>query len=327
MTRRGGLERASRMSRCLAATSRAGAAGRPRFAPELTARRARNYMLRMQRAPEGKLESFVREHFAHGDFAHDIYRKGHGPAVLELAEIPGLTPHVLGFADRVAALGCTAVLPDLFGVAGFDADALGQTRFRLYMAKTTLKLCVRREFNVFAAGRSSRVVDYLRALAAREHERCGGPGVGVVGMCFTGGYALAMAADPRVLAPVLSQPSLPFGFSSRKHAAVDCDPDDFARVKERCGAGLTLLGLRFRGDPMARGERFAFLREQLGAAFVGVELPQSAGHPKSLFKPHHSVLTRDLIDEPGQPTYEALQQVLALLQTKLLNASTPQPHP
>ena len=269
-----------------------------------------------KRAPEGDLASFARERFEHGGLAHDVYRKGHGPAVLVITEMPGITPHVIGFAERVVALGCTAILPDLFGKAGYDVDGKGRVHFHLSITRTALKICVNREFNMFAAGRSAPVVDYLRALAAREHERCGGPGVGVVGMCFTGGYALAMAAEPCVLAPVLAQPSLPIG----RGAAIDCTPEDLALVKQRCAAGLTLLGLRFQGDPLAPAARFAFLREQLGDAFVGVELPQSAGHPDSLVKPHHSVLTRDLIDEPGQPTYEALQQVLKLLETRLLGS-------
>jgi dienelactone hydrolase len=274
-----------------------------------------------KRAPAGNLASFEREHFEHDGFAHAVYRKGSGPAVLVIAELPGITPQLLGFADRVVALGCTAVLPDLFGRAGYDVDAQGRVRFHLYTMKTALKLCVNREFGMLAAGRSAPVVDYLRALAAREHERCGGPGVGVVGMCFTGGYALAMAADDRVLAPVLAQPALPVGVRAGLRAGIDCDPEDLARVKQRCAGGLTVLGVRFKGDPLVPAARFAFLREQLGDAFVGVELPASCGHPDSLVRPHHSVLTRDLIDEPGQPTYEALEQVLRLFETRLLKPS------
>src|SRR6478609_4732219 len=115
-------------------------------------------------APRGDLATFARARFAHEDIAHDVYRKGRGPAVLVLAEMPGISPMVLGFADRVAALGCTVVLPDLFGTAGRDPmrKDLGT---RLYGLGTIARACVSREFTVFATGKSSPVVAYLRALA------------------------------------------------------------------------------------------------------------------------------------------------------------------
>lgn len=272
-----------------------------------------------KRAPDGDLTTYTRERFAALGMAHDVYRKGAGPAVLVITEIPGITPHVVGFADRVVELGCTAVLPDLFGQAGRDADSEGLLSRNSYMGGSIARACISREFTIFATGRHSPAVDWLRELAKREHVRCGGPGVGVVGMCFTGGFALAMAADPVVLAPVLSQPSLPVGLSSRTRAAIDCSAEDLARVKARCEREqLQVLGLRFRGDPLVPKERFAFLREQLGEAFISVELDQTAGHPDSHMPRAHSVLTRDLIDEPGQPTRAALDRVLALFEAKLL---------
>jgi dienelactone hydrolase len=271
-------------------------------------------------APDGDLATFDLERFAHEGRAYDIYRKGRGPAVLVLTEIPGITPQVLGFADRVVALGCTVVLPNLFGTAGRDPLAGSPLANVRYALGSVASVCVSREFNVFAAGKTSPVVDLLRALAKHEHARCGGPGVGVVGMCFTGGFALAMATDPCVLAPVLSQPSLPVTLIPGNSAAIDCDPRDLQRVAERCAReGLQVIGLRFRGDPIVPAKRFQFLREALGDAFVGVELPQSAGNPRDPLPKHHSVLTGGLIDEPGEPTRAALDQVLALFSRKLLD--------
>ena len=169
-----------------------------------------------------------------------------------------------------------------------------------------------------ATGRTSPVVDWLRALAAEEHQRCGGPGVGAVGMCFTGGFALAMATDPRLLAPVLSQPSMPMGLTKKARTSIDCSPEDLAVVKQRCAAeGLQVVGLRFKSDRFVPDERFAFLRQQLGDAFVAVELEDEDANPEAVMKPH-SVLTEHLIDEPGQPTREALDKVLDLFRTKLL---------
>ncbi|WP_437570922.1 dienelactone hydrolase family protein [Sorangium sp. So ce542] len=273
------------------------------------------------RAPEGDLATFQRERVTHHGETRDVYRRGTGPAVLVLTEMPGISPQVLGFADRVVALGCTAVLPNLFGTAGRDPLQPPRLSGALYALSSMAKACVSKEFTVFATGRSSPVVDWLRALAASEHERCGGPGVGVVGMCFTGGFALAMAADARVLAPVMSQPSLPFGLTESRRRSVDCDAATLDAVAQRCDReGLRVIGLRFKGDPLVPEERFQLLRERLGDGFVAVELEQADGHPEGPLKKHHSVLTGALIDAPGEPTRAALDRVLQLFRDKLLAA-------
>ncbi|WP_405982650.1 dienelactone hydrolase family protein [Streptomyces sp. NBC_00158] len=263
--------------------------------------------------------------FTKGTFTHDgttrrLLRRGSGPAVIVMAEIPGITPKVLAFAERVAEAGCTAVLPVLFGEPGRDADprTAGWPKAGRYVASTMRKVCVSREFTLLATGRSSRVVSWLRALAAAEHERCGGPGVGAVGMCLTGGFALAMATDPRLLAPVLSQPSLPLALTPGRAGRIDISPEELAVVRGRCEReGLQVLGLRFRGDRLVPGDRFAHLRRELGDAFVAVELEDSAAAPDAALPPH-SVLTEHLVDEPGQPTREALDTVLDLFRTRLL---------
>jgi hypothetical protein len=64
-------------------------------------------------------------------------------------------------------------------------------------------------------------------------------------------------------------------------------------------------------------ERFEYLRDELGDAFVCVELDDDAANPAAQMKPH-SVVTEHLIDEPGQPTREALDRVLDLYRTRLL---------
>jgi len=269
-------------------------------------------------APRATLVDFERETFESHGFSHAVYRKGHGPAVIVIAELPGITPHVLGFAERIVSLGCTAVVPHLFGAPGRDPVAEKTLRGTMYVASVFVRVCISREFSAFALGHSAPIVEWLRALAAREHERCGGPGVGVVGMCFTGGFALAMATDPRVLVPVVSQPSLPFPVSKQHRRNIDCSADELQRVAERCtNEGLRVLGLRFRGDPVVPGERFQTLKEKLGDGFIAVELPPESRHPQGPFRHGHSVLTGDLIDEPGEPTRAALDQVLALLRDKL----------
>ncbi|MFD7610680.1 dienelactone hydrolase family protein [Streptomyces sp. NPDC059828] len=266
------------------------------------------------------LNGFALSTFTQEGVTRQILRRGTGPAVIVLAEVPGITPKVVEFAERVAALGCTAVLPVLFGHPGRDPhpSAHGWLKSGLYTAATLWKVCVSREFTLLATGRSSRVVDWLRALAAHEHERCGGPGVGAVGMCLTGGFALAMAVDDRLLAPVLSQPSLPVAVTRNRAAGIDISAADLATVRGRCEReGLQVLGLRFRGDRLVPGDRFAFLRRELGDAFTAVELDDMSANPEAVMPPH-SVLTEHLVDEAGQPTRTALDQVLDLLRTRLL---------
>jgi dienelactone hydrolase len=178
--------------------------------------------------------------------------------------------------------------------------------------------CVSREFATWATNRTSPIVNWLRALAAHEHERCGGPGVGAIGMCFTGGFALAMATHPSILAPVLSQPSMPIPITSAQKHSIDCSPADLAVVKVRCATeGLQVLGLRFKSDRFVPDDRFRFLREELGDAFLAVELNDEDANPHAVMKPH-SVVTEHLIDEPGQPTRAALDQVLDLFRDRLL---------
>lgn len=163
------------------------------------------------------------------------------------------------------------------------------------------------------------MIEWLRALARQAHEECGGPGVGVVGMCFTGGFALAMMADAPVLAPVLSQPSLPFPIGAKRKCDLGLSDNDLAKVKQKCAADdLTVLGLRFTGDKFVPPERFVRLRQELGDRFVGVEIDSSKGNKWGHRSAAHSVLTEDLQDETGTPTRDALDQVLDLFRTKLL---------
>jgi dienelactone hydrolase len=249
------------------------------------------------------LDPFAREPFTADGKTRDVYRRGTGPAVIVIAEVPGITPKVVEFADLVVGIGCTAVLPHLFGDPGREPSAVDALRV---MASG----CVSRDFSTWATGRTSPVVTWLRALAASEHERCGGPGVGAVGMCFTGGFALAMATDPRLLAPVLSQPSLPFAVTGKHKRSIDTSPADLAVVKQRCAAeGLQVLGLRFTSDRAVPKERFDLLRHELGDAFVAVELDDDAAPPGT--KNPHSVLTEHRVDA-------AVDQVLELFRSRLL---------
>jgi dienelactone hydrolase len=259
---------------------------------------------------EGALSDFTKESFEAEGTERAIYRLGRGPAVIIISEMPGITPELAVFAQRVVAAGCTAVMPHLFGDDGRPMSAG-------YALGSMGPACVSRQFSAFALKRTSPVTTWLRALAAAEHERCGGPGVGAVGMCFTGGFALAMMVDDRMLAPVLSQPSQPFPMGKKRKADIGISDADLARVKARTEAGQCLLGLRFSNDPFCFADRFETLRRELGDKFIAVELDSAPGNPYGHPKNAHSVLTHHLVDEPGTPTREALDQTLTFFRENL----------
>lgn len=250
--------------------------------------------------------------FTHEGTTHDVLRTGSGPAVIVIHEVPGVTPAVADFGRRVAAIGCTAYLPSLFGVPGKPITIP-------YVIRSITHACVSRELTTWATGRTSPATTWLRALARSAHAECGGPGVGAVGMCLTGGFALAMSVDPSVVAPVLSQPSLPFALSKRRKADVGVSADDLATVVRRTrDEDLCTIGLRFSEDRLVPPARFETLRRALGDGFVAVEIDSSPGNPHDLATSAHSVLTEELRDEPGHPTRDALELVLDHFRTRLL---------
>jgi dienelactone hydrolase len=258
------------------------------------------------------LSDFARGAFAHKGIVHDVFRSGEGPAVIVIAEIPGITPKVADFARRVRALGCTVLLPVLFGEPGREPSGR-------YIASSIAKACVAREFAAFATGKTAPVSEWLRALARYAHGSFGGPGVGAVGMCFTGGFALGMMAGPELIAPVLSQPSLPIGFTAKAKASVQLSPEDLKIVKERVAEGACVMGLRFTGDRAVPAERFETLRRELGDGFIGVEIDSSEGNAWGIPTNAHSVLTEHFVDEPGHPTRDAMDQVLEFFRTRLVD--------
>jgi dienelactone hydrolase len=254
------------------------------------------------------LEDFERRELAFLGRTRRVYVAGQGPAVIVMAEMPGIYPHLSRFARRVRDAGFTVWMPSLFGDDG-RPPTIG------YGLRSMLRGCISREFRAFAADQSSPVIDWLRALAAHAHPLCGGRGVGAIGMCFTGNFALSLMLEPAVRAPVLSQPSLPIFRKGGMHIA----PDELAAVKARMEKeDLTVLAYRFAGDTFCRAERFAAYEQALGDRFVGRVLPDSAANPDAMMKNPHSVVTAHLIDREGEPTRQALDEILAFFRARLL---------
>jgi dienelactone hydrolase len=225
-------------------------------------------------------------------------------------EIPGLHPGVIAFAERLVDAGFSVALPVMFGTPGKPVSTG-------YMIEQVLRVCVSREFRVLASRRSSPITNWLRALCRQLHAEVGGNGIGAIGMCLTGNFALALMVDPAVMAPVLSQPSLPFPFGKRRRAALHLSDEDLAAAKNR---GIALLGLRFTEDQACPRERFEHLSGEFGERFEKIEIDSSKGNAFGIPQDAHSVLTLHFVDQDGHPTKSALERVLAFFREHLTSS-------
>ena len=242
-----------------------------------------------------------------------VFRGGAGPAVVVIHEIPGLYPPVVDFGRLVIAAGMTVYFPSLIGEPGRPLSTG-------YMLRTMARACVAREFATWATNKTSPIVTWLRALAKDAHAACGGPGVGAIGMCLTGGFALAMMVDDVMVAPVLSQPSLPFPLTPAARRDLGISASDLARVRERAAAGVSVLGMRFTCDRAVPDERFARLREELGDRFIAIEIDSGKDNAHGIPRSAHSVVTKDLVDQPGHPTRDARDRVIAFFRERLIGS-------
>ncbi|MCB1691179.1 MAG: dienelactone hydrolase family protein [Pseudomonadales bacterium] len=234
-----------------------------------------------------------------------VYVTGTGPAVIVMSEMPGIYYHVARFARWVRDAGFTVYMPHLFGTDG-KPPTMG------YAVRSIARACISREFAAFAANRSSPVVDWLKALSAHAHKECGGKGVGAIGMCFTGNFALSMMVEPSMLAPVLSQPSLPLF----RQAGMHISPEELRCVKDRLEAeDLTVLAYRFERDKLCPAARFADYEQALGERFKATVIPDEDAAEAPMAP--HSVVTLHLVDEAGQPTRRAVDEILDFYRMRL----------
>jgi dienelactone hydrolase len=258
-----------------------------------------------------ELDGWTQSDFTADGTTRAVYRAGTGTAVIVIHEIPGITPKVEAFGRMVVERGHTVFMPSLVGTPGREPTAG-------YIASSMLRVCIAREFSNLATRTTSPIIAWLRALARHAHDECGGPGVGAVGMCFSGGFALAMMVDDTLIAPVLSQPSMPFAIGKARSADLGLSDPDLERVKARAEAGCEVIGLRFSHDKFVPDARWQHLRDELGDRFIAVDLDSSPTNEFGHKGRAHSVLTEDLDDRPGTPTRAALDQVLDFFDTQLL---------
>lgn len=261
-----------------------------------------------------ELEDFDRRQVVIDGVTRTVYVAGAGPGVMVLPEMPGISPEVARFGRWVRNAGFTVYMPSLFGRDGAVPDLAEATSI-------FQRACVSAEFRAFAANESSPVTQWLRGLARLVHQECGGPGVGAIGMCFTGNFALTMMLEPAMLAPVLSQPSLPL----KDPGGLEIAPDELRAVRQRLEReNLTVLAYRFEGDRICTAQRFAAYAAALGDRFIPRVLPDTAANPEpqspfftQVVAGPHSVVTAHLIDEEGQPTIAARDEILAFFAQRL----------
>ncbi|OBK20306.1 dienelactone hydrolase [Mycobacterium asiaticum] len=262
-------------------------------------------------SPEADLSGWAVEPFTGAGYTHDVYRKGSGPGVVLIPEMPGIHPGVLGLGNHLVDSGFTVAIPSLFGQPG-RSKTVG------YIVAEIGRGCVAKEFAAMALNKQRPVSLYLRALARDLNASTPGKGVGVIGQCFTGGFALAAAVDDSVLAPVLSQPSVPFPLTAKHRRDPGLSESELEVVADRCAnEGLCAMGLRFSADAMAPGERFKTLKDRLGDAFEVIEIDSKPGNEHGFGRMAHSVLTDEVREVDGQPAYEARKRVVEFLTERL----------
>jgi dienelactone hydrolase len=244
--------------------------------------------------------------FSDKDISHPVYRAGSGPAVILCHELTGLAPQCVAFANELVGNGFTVYMPLLFGRFGQDSAAKGIVG----------ALCIARELGLFAGGAERPLTAWLRALCRKAQRDCFCPGVGVIGMCITGNFAISLMADDNVLAPVASQPGLPAAITPGQAAAIGVTAAELEAAKARAANGAELMTLHFTNDRVCPPARIRSLAAHFGGALTDIAV--TSPDPAQGIKPNaHSVLTLDFCDQAGHPTRIARNEVIAFLHRKL----------
>lgn len=263
-------------------------------------------------APEADLTGWTCEPFSAAGFTHDVYYRGEGPGVVLIPEMPGIHPGVLALGNHLVDNGFRVASPSLFGTPGAPPLSPGAV-------PVLVRGCITKEFAALATNKERPVANYLRALARDLNSKTPGKGVGVIGQCFTGGFALAAAVDDSVLAPVLSQPSLPLPLTPKHRRDPGLSERELQVIERRArDEGLCAMGLRFSEDRMSPGERFTTLKQRLGDAFEVIEIDSGKGNPDGFNQMAHSVLTDQVRERDGHPAYEARKRVVQFLTERLV---------
>lgn len=255
---------------------------------------------------------------SNGKISKRVFYKGEGPGIIIMHELPGMVPECVEFADRLVEAGFKVYLPLLFGEAG-EGDPISGT------LDNFPKLCISKEFNLFANNETSPIVEWLKLLCRKAHNYSKHRGVGAIGMCLTGGFAIPLLVEPSLMAPVLSQPSLPINPILFK-GSPGCSKRDYefacARIKRE---KIPVLGFKFSHDIISPNEKFKKLQKDLGSLFKGTIIDSGPFNPHNNPILAHSVFTLNYQDRDGHPTKEALNTLIAYFKERLLGTSSSNP--
>ena len=275
------------------------------------------------------MEDFTRFYFPKDSSSKRlVYKKGSGAAVILMHELPGMIPECVDLGRRLAE-NFTVYLPLLFGEPDKPLSLPSMLQY-------TGLICISQEFYCFAKNKSSPITKWLKALCRQAKQECGGKGVGVIGMCLTGGFVLSLMADENVIAPVASQPSLPFGITSSHKAALGVSPEELAVAKERANNGVPILALRFSEDKTSPQEKVMRLRQEFGeeteiiedstelcwkrgAALETIEINSKPGNPYKIAQSSHAVLTLGYNNEADYPANRVYRRLVEFLEGQLAN--------
>ena len=228
--------------------------------------------------------------------AFDVYTKGEGPVVVIIQELPGIGMETIELANRFVEKGFRIVMPHLFG-------PLGRLSF---LGNITRIFCMRREFAIFSKNQTSPIVEWLKALCQDCRDKYNVSGVGVIGMCLTGNFAISLMADDAVLAGVASQPSLPLFSQSSLHMS----ENEIAKVRERLEQHGPMLAYRFAGDILCTSTKFEALNNAFNDDRERIKLNTISGNK-------HAILTVHFSNREGSPTEEALGEIFEYFSKKL----------
>jgi len=254
------------------------------------------------------LPGYDHDPFRDGEIEHDVRRSGSGPAVLVIHELPGIDEATRMVAERIREEGFTVVLPDLLPPRSGEPTGLD-------LALNLGRICVSNEFWAFALRYDRPVTLWLQALAVREHARSGGPGIGIVGMCLSGGFALAAATRAPISVAIAAEPSLPFRWRLGAARYLGMSTAEVRTLRDRAARGeVCVRAFRYEGDPVSPPERLARIRELLGGETVVEPIP-GRDHP---VLDRAVGLTRHGPGEPDSRAVPALTETLRVLRETLL---------
>lgn len=277
----------------------------------------------MPRQNVAELNGYACEPFEYGGIRHDVYRGGDaGPVVLLLHEMPSFSYRTVQLANHIRDRGYRIVMPILVGGIRNQPyrGRAGALRMGADFGVNVVRFCMSWEFVGLLQHRTSPITSWLLQLARTEADGNGQRQVGVIGMCMSGGFALATAIDPVVGVAVVSQPAVPFASGPLRWIpgqAADLglsEVDRLRLVDRKDDADFCVRAFRFTKDSIAPAERVARIEAELAPGATLTSIPSQT-------RAAHSVLT-DATDVAKDPSTEAaikaaLASVIATLDERL----------